>query len=188
MPYWRSPVAAVSDMSGVAHRFGVALSLLGTEDDMRVRALGVTILPTGPFSKVLQMIFTPPAQPLSLLCNEDNSAFYSIQIGTSMIAFEPSVLTLTDIASINPMCLSFCMHAYACAHAYLYICPYNLHVHMQVFTLSDMALINKAAHGQPGDRGDARVAEQAYRRCRGGERGLQGGDESRRERRRRAGR
>ena len=125
MPYWRSPVAAVSDMSGVAHRFGVALSLLGTEDDMRVRALGVTILPTGPFSKVLQMIFTPPAQPLSLLCNEDHSAFYSIQIGTSMIAFEPSVLTLTDMAFINKTCLSVCVYAGTC----ICICI-DVHIHI----------------------------------------------------------
>jgi len=100
-PYWRSPVSTVSDFSGVSHRFGVALSLMGTEDDMKVRALGITVLPEGPFSKVLQIVFTPPAQPISLLCNEDNTAFYSIQIGTSMVAFEPSVFSIQDMAFIN---------------------------------------------------------------------------------------
>jgi hypothetical protein len=101
LPYWRAPVSTICDFGSCAHRFAVALSLLGTEDDMKVRALGVTVLPVGPFSKVLQIVFTPPAQPISLLCNEDKTAFYSIQVGTSMIAFEPSVFTLEDMRFIN---------------------------------------------------------------------------------------
>ena len=102
LPYWRSPISTVSDFSGISsHRFGVALSLLGTENDMKVRALGITILPQGPFSKVLQIVFTPPAQPISLLCNQELSAFYSIQIGTSMVAFEPCVFSRQDMAFIN---------------------------------------------------------------------------------------
>jgi hypothetical protein len=101
LPYWRSPVSSLCDFSSVAPRFGVALSLLGTEDDMRVRALGITVLPMGPFSKVLQMIFTPPAQPIALLCNEERTAFHSIRIGTSMVAFEPSVFSRDDLHFIN---------------------------------------------------------------------------------------
>ncbi len=66
-----------------------------------MRALGITVLPEGPFSKVLQIVFTPPAQPISLLCNEDNTSFHSIQIGTSMVAFEPSVFSVEDMAFIN---------------------------------------------------------------------------------------
>ena len=63
--------------------------------------IGITILPVGPFSKVLQIVFTPPAQPITLLCNEDNTAFHSIRIGTSMVAFEPSVFSTKDMAFIN---------------------------------------------------------------------------------------
>lgn len=94
LPYWRAPLASMSDLDPRnSHRFGVALSLLGTEQELKVafstlesdvvlsfarlarwekqaaandvvfppqvRAIGVTVLPEGLFSKVLQVCIYP---------------------------------------------------------------------------------------------------------------------------------
>lgn len=44
---------------------------------------GVTVLPAGLFSKVLQLVFTPPDQPMRVCCNEDKTAFHAATVGAS---------------------------------------------------------------------------------------------------------
>ena len=101
-PYWRSNVGSTSDFNeAYQFRFGVALSFLGTENEMAVRALGVTLLPAGLFSKVLQLIFTPPDQPLRICCSMDRTQIYAAKVGPSKVSFAPAALSLSDMAAVN---------------------------------------------------------------------------------------
>jgi len=54
-----------------------------------------------PFNNVVQMIFTPPSQPLQLLCNTDCTNFFSLKIGVSEVHFKPLVLTRQDLVVVN---------------------------------------------------------------------------------------
>jgi hypothetical protein len=101
-PYWRSNVGSTSDFNeAYQFRFGVALSFLGTENERAVRALGVTLLPAGLFSKVLQLIFTPPDQPLRICCSMDRTQIYAAKVGPSKVSFAPAALSLSDMAAVN---------------------------------------------------------------------------------------
>ena len=84
-------------------RFASALSLLGTENDNQVRAIGVTVLPDGLFGKVLQVIFTPPEAKIKLAVGGDGDGMRisAACVGANMVSFEPASLTLHELASIN---------------------------------------------------------------------------------------
>jgi len=54
-----------------------------------------------PFNNVVQMVFTPPGQPLQLLCNMDCTNLFSLKIGVSEVHFKPLVLTRQDLVVVN---------------------------------------------------------------------------------------
>jgi hypothetical protein len=86
-----------------ARRFASALSVLGTENDNQVRAIGITVLPDGLFGKVLQIIFTPPDAPIRLCVemNGEDMRISGVTVGTSMVSFSPASLSSRDFDAIN---------------------------------------------------------------------------------------
>jgi hypothetical protein len=85
-------------------RFASALSILGTQNEKQVRAMGITVLPDGLFGKVLQVIFTPPEAVIKL-CIVTNSGqdmrITAALVGENLVTFRPAHLTLEDLSTIN---------------------------------------------------------------------------------------
>ena len=54
-----------------------------------------------PFNNVVYMVFTPPSQPLQLLCNKHYTNFFSLKVGVSKFYFKPLVLTRQDLVVVN---------------------------------------------------------------------------------------
>eukprot|EP00288_Rhodomonas_lens_P012598 CAMPEP_0177711432 /NCGR_PEP_ID=MMETSP0484_2-20121128/11858_1 /TAXON_ID=354590 /ORGANISM="Rhodomonas lens, Strain RHODO" /LENGTH=305 /DNA_ID=CAMNT_0019223165 /DNA_START=60 /DNA_END=974 /DNA_ORIENTATION=- len=101
VPYWRAPIANLSDLSGTKRRSAVALSLLGTQVDELVRIVGVTLLPEGLFGKITQLVFCPRDLKLRVCANESISEFEAVMIGKTKIQLQPFLLSLQDFGTVN---------------------------------------------------------------------------------------
>jgi len=102
LPYWRSPVAMVCDFTNEAREHvAVALSLLGTENEKKVKALGVTMLPHTPFGKLLQLIFTPREKKMTMRASSDGSRIFSFILGETNIVLHPYFITRKELDVIN---------------------------------------------------------------------------------------
>ena len=104
--YWRSPLGSVCDFrpDDDAVRYAVALSIRGVNENSSTEfAGGVSLLPSGLFGKVLQMVFTTPSAELVAETDVHRTVVFSCKIDGLSVVFEPSVLTLEDIAVVNRM-------------------------------------------------------------------------------------
>ena len=74
-------------------RFASALSVLGTENENQVRAIGVTVLPDGLFGKVLQLIFTQPEAEIKLCIGNEQgeTRILAASVGSSMSRSGPPI-------------------------------------------------------------------------------------------------
>jgi hypothetical protein len=84
-------------------RFASALSVLGTQNEKLVRAMGVTVLPDGLFGKVLQIIFTPPEAAIKLCIidsNEDMRVSAAL-VGENLLTFRPANLSMDELRTVN---------------------------------------------------------------------------------------
>jgi HrpA-like RNA helicase len=99
---FRSAISAMCELDErEPHRFAVALSLLGTESDTRVRATGVTLLPAGLFGKLLQLIFATSDASVRVQVHPASREIHAVSLGVSMIAFKPHVLSVAQWAAVN---------------------------------------------------------------------------------------